>query len=98
MSRTDVVDLIAACFRDLLPCRNDSADVDESTVIFGKNGAFDSMQLVQLLIEVEQRVNERYHTAITLADDRAMSQERSPFRRIGSLADYVSMLIGEQKS
>jgi acyl carrier protein len=96
MNRTDFVNLIATCFRDHLPSRDEYPVVDENTVIFGKDGAFDSMQLVQLLMEVEQQVNERCNTDITLADDRAMSQERSPFRRIGNLADYVGMLVAEQ--
>jgi len=98
MTRAEIVDLIAACFRDNLPTPGSAPTLDENTRIFGKDGAFDSIQLVNLLMEVEQRVNERYRTTISIADDRAMSQERSPFRRIGSLADYVSILLAEQKT
>lgn len=98
MKRADLIDLIVACCRDNLPPVDTAPTLDENTRIFGKDGSFDSLQLVNLLIEVEQRVNERYGTIISIADDRAMSQERSPFRTIGSLADYVSMLISEQKT
>ncbi len=97
MNRSDLIDLIAACFRDIMPSPDSALTLDESTRIFGKDGAFDSMQLVNLLMEVEQRVNERYGTTISIADDRAMSQQRSPFRSIGNLADYVSLLLAEQK-
>ena len=96
MNRDDLVNLIVDCFRDSLPSPENTPPVNETTRIFGRDGHFDSMQLVSLLMEVEQRVNERYATAITIADDRAMSQEKSPFRTIGSLADYVDMLVGEQ--
>ena len=98
MNRTDLIDLITACFRENLPSQDEIPVVDESTLIFGKDGNLDSMQLVNLLMEVEQRVNERYGTTITIADDRAMSQQRSPFRRIGTLADYIGMLVAEQKT
>ena len=98
MNRADLIQLIATCFRGSSPSSNELPVVDESTIIFGKDGNLDSIQLVNLLMEVEQQVNERCGTTITIADDRAMSQQRSPFRRIGSLADYVSMLVAEQKS
>jgi acyl carrier protein len=96
MNRADLIDLITACYRDNLPSPESILVVDEGTRIFGRDGNLDSMQIVTLLMEVEQRVNERYGTTITIADDRAMSQERSPFRTIGSLADYVAMLVTEQ--
>ena len=98
MDRNDLIELIAACFRENLQSPGSTPTVDESTSIFGKDGALDSIQLVNLIMEVEQRVNEHYGTTISIADDRAMSQERSPFRRIGSLADYVSLLVAEQKA
>jgi acyl carrier protein len=98
MNRAELVALIVACCRDNLPSPNTASTLDENTRIFGKDGSFDSLQLVNLLIEVEQRINERYGTIISIADDRAMSQERSPFRKIGSLADYVGILITEQKT
>jgi len=31
-----------------------------------------------------------------LADERALSQKHSPFRSVGSLADYVSELVTRQ--
>jgi acyl carrier protein len=96
MNRADLIDLITACYRDNLPSPESIPAVDEGTRIFGRDGNLDSMQIVSLLMEVEQRVNERYGTTITIADDRAMSQERSPFRTIASLADYVAMLVTEQ--
>jgi len=45
---------------------------------------------------VEQNLNDRCNTAITVADERAMSQKRSPFRTVGNLADYALMLLAER--
>jgi hypothetical protein len=34
-------------------------------------------------------VREQFGGSLVLADERAMSQTRSPFRTVGSLADYA---------
>jgi acyl carrier protein len=98
MNRTEAIELVVACFEDALSSSQADSHIDERTVIFGRDGVFDSIQLVNLLMEVEQRVNDRCGTAISIVDDRAMSQKASPFRTIGTLSDYVSLLIAEQKS
>jgi len=97
MDRADLVNLITASFRDHLQPPEAAGAMTETTYIFGRGGFLDSMQLVNLLIDVEQQVNEQCGTTISIADDRAMSQERSPFRTIGNLADYVALLLAEQK-
>src|SRR4029077_13785079 len=61
----------------------------EDTVLFGRGGSLDSVGLVRLVVAVEQGIEERFGVAITLADERAMSQQRSPFRSVGALAEYV---------
>jgi D-alanine--poly(phosphoribitol) ligase subunit 2 len=48
-------------------------------------------------VEVEQRINDAVGTEILIADDRAMSQTRSPFRTIGTLAEYVVTLLSEDE-
>lgn len=62
----------------------------EDTVLFGKDGALDSMGLVTLIIAVEQAIEDRFDTSIGLADEKAMSQAKSPYRSVGSLADYAA--------
>ena len=45
-------------------------------------------------LDGEQEVQARYGLDISLTDDRAVSQKRSPFRSVGSLADYI---VGSQR-
>ena len=71
--------------------------VSERMVLFGAHGPFDSIGLVSLVVIVEERVEDRYGVSISLADERAMSQERSPFRSVGALAQYAYGLIEEKK-
>lgn len=67
------------------------------TALFGKGGGLDSLGLVSFIVEVEQQVEEALGVSITLADERAMSQQQSPFRTIESLARYVSLLVEEHE-
>ena len=71
--------------------------MDERTWLFGPTGFLDSLALVSVVLDVEQKVNDLYGLSISLADDRSVSQRRSPFRSVGSLADYVLMVAGERQ-
>ena len=69
---------------------------DKNTVLFGKDGQLDSLGLVNLLVTIEQNIEDEFDASLTLADERAMSQEHSPFRTVGSLVDYIEVLLGEK--
>jgi acyl carrier protein len=68
------------------------------TTLFGKGGQLDSLGLVSFIVEVEQQVEEELGVQITLADERAMSQQKSPFLTIRTLADYVALLVEEDEA
>ena len=63
------------------------------TRLLGPQSVLDSMQLVSLIITIEREVEDAFGDALTLADERALSMEASPFRSIRSLADYIAILI-----
>lgn len=62
------------------------------TPLFGQGSALDSLGLVIFLVEVEGRLADRFGLERPLSDDRAMSQQRSPFRTIETLAAYILSL------
>jgi acyl carrier protein len=66
------------------------------TRLFGGNSNLDSLGLINLIVAVEQNIEDEFDVTITLADERAMSQEKSPFRTVGSLADYIELLLEEK--
>ena len=68
------------------------------TRIVGKGGKLDSLGLVNFIVAVEQMIEDEFEVPITLADERAMSQNQSPFRTVGTLAEYIAMLIEEKNS
>ena len=100
MQRNEVLDLVLASLSDAVSQYGDMpAEVlSESTPLIGRSSAVDSLGLVQLIVEVEQRLEQERDLTITVADDRAMSQKSSPFRTVGTLTDYVQMLVEEQRT
>ncbi len=59
------------------------------TILFGKGAGIDSIGLVNLVVTVEQGLEDKFGKALTLANERAMSEKSSPFRTVKSLADYI---------
>jgi len=73
------------------------AKIDGSTSLIGQQAVLNSLALVTLLVELEQKIEEAYEVVLTIADDRAMSQKHSPFRTVDSLTAYIENLIAEER-
>ena len=68
----------------------------EATPLYGREGVLDSLGLVSIVTGLEEAVEEKFDVLLTLADEKALARESSPFRTIGTLADYTWALIKEQ--
>lgn len=71
-------------------------EATEDTLLFGKN--LDSMGIVFLVTDLEEKISEELDINITLADERAMSQRTSPFRSVKTLTKYTQTLVDEAKA
>ncbi|MBZ2167600.1 hypothetical protein [Marinobacter sp. F4216] len=71
--------------------------ISESTLLFGNDGVLDSMELVGLLISIEEALLDE-GIEVTLSDERAMSQSKSPFRSVTTLTNYIQDSINEPAS
>jgi acyl carrier protein len=63
------------------------------TILFGESGTLDSLGLVSLIVSLEDEIQLSLGIPILLADERAMSQRKSPFRSVGSLTEYIAGLV-----
>ena len=70
--------------------------VSPTAPLFGAGSPLDSMGLLTLLIEVEEALQDAGED-VTLSDARAVSRDRSPFRDVPSLVDFISGLIAERR-
>jgi acyl carrier protein len=75
-----------------------SEPVGPSTRLFGPSGVLDSLGLVSVLVEVEQRIADAGEGPVSVMDDRAMSQKHSPFATVDSLADYLAAQLAPKTS
>lgn len=69
------------------------ATMDRDTPLFGRDGFLDSMGLVTVVVAVEQAIEDELGVTVSLADERALSQRTSPYRTVGTLADYADTLV-----
>jgi len=71
---------------------------DPACVLFGEDAVLQSMELVGFVIRVQQHLEERFDRGIELAHEKALSRRNSPFRTIGTLADYIAELLAEDSA
>lgn len=70
---------------------DEQLEVSGEAIIFGPGSSLDSLGLVALLIDIEETMAAE-GCPITLSDERAMSQTRSPFRTVPRLVEYISSI------
>jgi acyl carrier protein len=68
---------------------------EDDTILFGEGALLDSLGLVNLIVGLEERIEMSFGITITLADERAMARDDSPFRTMGSLASWATECLRE---
>jgi acyl carrier protein len=68
---------------------DDQIACKEDAYLYGSGGGLDSLGLVSVIMDVEEAIGTETGLPIILADERAMSRMRNPFRTAGTLADYI---------
>ena len=99
VARQDILRLIFATMDEInetLPAERQLAKASE-THLLGKEGKLDSLGLVNFIIVLEQHIAEELKVAITLADEKALSRTKSPFRTVANLTDYILELLEETR-
>jgi acyl carrier protein len=97
MERETALTIVISCLKDAVEQFGTGAttEVTPDTVIVGQGAALDSIGVVSLIVDIEQRLEADHNVAVTLASERAMSQRNSPFRTCAVLADHVCATIAE---
>ena len=65
-------------------------NLQEDTLLFGDGGILDSMSLVTLVIALEQAIEDKFERPVALADEKALSRSKSPYRSVATLAEYAA--------
>lgn len=91
ISRNVAVEIVVASLKEVFAQVGTPApeSIEDGTVLVGNEAVLDSLGVVSLIVEVEQRLEGEHGISVTLANDKAMSARNSPFRTVGVLADHV---------
>jgi acyl carrier protein len=99
LNRQKTVSLILDCIADIPGAPGIARDGSSDDLpLLGPGSTLDSMGLVTLIVDVEQRLADEYDITVTLASEMAMSRRQSPFRSVGTLADYIAELTVDSGS
>jgi acyl carrier protein len=69
-----------------------SSSITEETRLIGGDTGLSSLHLVTVLLALEEFAEDTLHVRFDWTNDSAMSENRSIYRTIGSLADHISGL------
>ena len=69
--------------------RPELCSATEETHLMGAQSPLDSIGLVTLIADLEGDILVATGKQVSLADEKAMSLTLSPFRKVGTLVDYV---------
>lgn len=68
--------------------------VSIDTALFGDASLLDSLALVSVIADVEMALSDVLGEPVSLTDDRALSQPKSPYADVRSLSAYILDLTG----
>lgn len=95
MSKEDILNLVKNAAKELGSENGNNAlvNADRITPLYGPGGNLDSLGLVRLITDIEERVSDKFGKDIVIASEKAMSQRNSPFLTVGSLTDFIIELL-----
>ena len=74
---------------------NEKITKTEETNLFGSGDSLDSLALINLITIIEEKIEEETNEYISLADEKAMSLDESPFKTVTTLKNYINSLIND---
>ena len=98
LTKENVLEIILRALQNLNEELDDSEKfvVDSNLSLFGPDATLDSLALVSVIVDVEGDVSAALGRSISLTDDRAMTQEISPFDNVQTLLNYIMILVSEE--
>jgi len=91
-SRDDLLAMLTEVFAECLPDRK----IGVEDPLIGPDAQVDSMDLVTYVADVQEAIYERWQRDLVLADERALSRNKSPFRNLAALGEYIEELFNEE--
>jgi acyl carrier protein len=89
--RSELILMIRTCLEEMNAKRPNPINLEQVDLIelFGDEGVFDSMHLVNFLLLLEEKIEEQLDRSISLTSERAVSRQVSPFRNVANLVEFI---------
>ncbi|MBQ9274260.1 MAG: hypothetical protein IJ228_05540 [Succinivibrio sp.] len=93
----EVLDAIVAYIEEFNHTLDTPLDLSAGadSALYGPESELDSVTFVSLILDIEQLINDQFGKTVLLTDASAMSQQKSPFRTVGSLAGYITAQLDD---
>lgn len=95
MDKQTALDIVLNALNNLNRELETPIAVAPETRLFGEDAVIDSLALVSVIVDVETDASDALGRPVSLTDDRAISQDVSPFTSPAALADYIVKLAAE---
>ena len=90
--------IVMDALKDAIEEFDEAFDVSPGSRIYGGESPLDSAAVVSMIIDLEERLAQEFDMDISVSDERAMSQQRSPFRDVSSMVEYLFNLYQEMRN
>ena len=92
-----IFEIVIATINDFNEESDNKIDISNGreSELFGGNSEVDSLELVNLIVEIEENISEKFNKNITITSEKAMSRNTSPFINIGTITDYIEEILNE---
>jgi acyl carrier protein len=74
---------------------DEKVEFNENTHFVGSSAAVDSITFVTLISIIEELIEDKLNTTISLVNEKAFSQKHSPFYSIETFSNYIQELLKE---
>src|ERR1035437_3347305 len=95
VTKKEIIDIIFNCIEELNQQNDSKIQKDINTKLFGSESDLDSLGLVNIITSIEDNIEELTGKYIPFADERAFSLEKSPFKTVGTFANYIEKLVND---
>jgi acyl carrier protein len=73
-------------------------ELKEDTCLRGRKSRLDSLGVVTLIVDVEERLAIQLGIEVSLTDEEAMSEEKNHLANVKSLVDYICLVLEGKKN
>jgi hypothetical protein len=91
MTKQELVEMMVGLLQDILDehAEGEAVQAAVDLQLVGEEASVTSMALVSFITDVEATIDETWDVEMSLVSESALSREKSPFRHIDALSDYV---------